>query len=237
MKHFSDDYHVVAVDMRGYNKTDRPPDVHDYTLPNLCQDVVELIPALGHDKAILVAHDWGGGVAWTVADRHPEVVEKLIVMNCPHPAVLKKRIQSFSQRMKMWFILIPWFPEFQFSIGNCEILKDLFRGENGVCNKQSLTLEDVEAYRYVFSQPGALKYPINYYRGTFLVDMKYGPAITMPTLLIWGDSDAFFDLAVADDHGDVVPDLRVKHIEKCSHWVQNDNPERVNQHIREFLDE
>jgi len=62
---------VVAVDMRGYGETDRPPNMLDYTLPNLSQDIVELIPALGHSTAILVAHDWGGAIAWEVAHKHP----------------------------------------------------------------------------------------------------------------------------------------------------------------------
>lgn len=244
MKEFSDNYHVVSVDLRGYNQTERSPNVSDYLLTNLCQDIVELISALGHDKAILVAHDWGGAIAWTVAQQHPEVVKKLIVMNCPHPRVIKRRAKRLSQLWKSWYVFffqVPWLPEFIFSTKDFGTFDECFLGEySGVRNKRlgAFTAEDVEAYKYVFSQDGALTSPINYYRANALQasvgDKK--STIDIPTLIIWGDADRFFDVAMADGHMGVVSDLTVRHIEDCSHWVQNDDPERVNQYMREFLE-
>ncbi len=235
---------MVAVDLRGYNETERPPNKQDYTLPNLCRDVVELIPALGHDKAILVAHDWGGGVAWETTHRHPQVIEKLIVMNCPHPQIFRQRFSNHTSQLKksLYALLfqIPWLPEFLFSVNDYDIIKKAFRGRRaGVRKRDAFTADDVEAYKYVFSQKGALTAPLNYYRANSLRSFEDGDAegkIAVPTLIIWGDKDIYFDVAVADSHVSIVDDLTVQHLEDCSHWVQNDDPVEVNGHMREFLE-
>lgn len=245
MKEFSDDYHVVSVDLRGYGETERPPNTLDYIIENIRQDIVELIPALGHDKAILVAHDWGGAIAWAVTLKHPEVVEKLVVINCPHPRVFARQFKHFSQLMRSWYMFffqIPYLPELMLSAKDYGNFNESFLGKAfGVRNKGGFTAEDVEAYKYVFSQPGAMTPPINYYRANVLrkgdaATSSKNSMVSVPTLLIWGDNDSAFDLVMADNHGSVVSDLTVRHIENCSHWAQNDNPERVNHHMREFLE-
>ena len=107
LKVFSEDYHVVAVDLRGYNETEHPPNTLDYHLDKLRQDVVELIPALGHARAVVVAHDWGGAIAWAVAQRHPELVEKLVVLNCPHPSIFRRTITGdWKQLLKSWYMFL-----------------------------------------------------------------------------------------------------------------------------------
>ncbi len=169
---FSEDYHVVAVDLRGYNKTERPPKTLDYTLPNLRQDVVELIPALGHNKAILVAHDWGGAIAWAVTQKHPDLVEKLIVLNCPHTRVFSRTITgTWAQFMKSWYMFlfqVPYLPEFMLSIRNYGYFSAIFRGRKaGVRNRAAFPPEAVDAFKYVFSQPGASTGPVNYIRCIF----------------------------------------------------------------------
>lgn len=240
MKEFSDDYHVVAVDLRGYGETDRSPKISDYFITNLSKDVVELIPALGHEKATLVAHDWGGAIAWIVTQRHPDVVEKLVVLNCPHPMVMIKTI-NFTQLMMSWYMFffqVPWLPELLMSANDYKMFNSVFRGRlTGVRNRRAFTPEDVEAYKYVFSQDGAATPPLNYYRANSLRfnHFRFDNIIDVSTLIIWGDSDKFLNSTMADSHGCLVKDLTVRHIENCSHWVQNDNPERVNQYIKEFL--
>ncbi len=104
---FNKHYHVVAIDLRGYGETDRPPRRSDYTLDKLTEDIVQLIPALGYSRCVLVGHDWGGAIAWSVAHRHPEVVEKLIVLNCPHTSIMVQTLAStWAQFMKSWYILM-----------------------------------------------------------------------------------------------------------------------------------
>ena len=107
--------------------------------------------------------------------------------------------------------------------------------QGGIRNKKFFTAEDVEAYKYMSSQRGAL----TAYRANFFGEESKGSVadkISMPTLLIWGENDAYFDLSAVEGHDSVVTDLTVRRIQDCSHWVQNDNPERVNQHMREFLE-
>ena len=229
--------------MRGYGETDRPLNTLDYTLPNLYQDIVELIPALGHSTAILVAHDWGGAIAWEVAHRHPELVEKFVVMNCPHTRVFRKTILgTWGQKMKSWYMFLfqlPWLPEFIISRRNYGYFTAIFRGKKaGVRNQASFSKEDVDAYKYVFSQPGALTGPINYIRCIFArggsKEESRGKMVEVPTLILWGDEDMFLSRCMADAHGDMVKDLTVKHIPKCSHWVQMDQFEKVNQYMRDF---
>jgi hypothetical protein len=103
LKAFSKDYHVVAIDMRGYGETDKPPNKLDYRIELLVQDIAELIPALGHSSCVLCAHDWGGGVAWFVAMKYPELVDRLIIMNCPHFKVFQQNLQrNCGQLCKSW---------------------------------------------------------------------------------------------------------------------------------------
>jgi pimeloyl-ACP methyl ester carboxylesterase len=105
LKEFSKGYHVVAVDMRGYGDTDKPPNKTDYHMELLVQDIAELIPALGYSSCILGAHDWGGGVAWSVTMKYPELVDRLIIMNCPHPKVFGKYARgNFRQLFKSWVL-------------------------------------------------------------------------------------------------------------------------------------
>ena len=236
----------MAVDLRGYGETDSPPKTLDYVLTNLRQDVVELIPALGHSKAILVAHDWGSFIAWAVTQKHPELVEKFVTMNGPHLWVFKSMLSgSWTQLMKSWYMFVfqlPWLPEFMISQRDFSNFNIIFHGKKaGVRNQAAFTPEAVEAYKFVFSQPGASTGPVNYYRcilDNFSAEENNKIAeksINVPTLIIWGDGDLFFENSMADAHSGFVTDLTVKRIPKCSHWVQQDQPGLVNQYMTEFL--
>ena len=183
-------------------------------------------------------------MVWNVAGHNPEVVDKLIVLNAPHPKVMLKSFEKLSTLLKTWysfFFQVPYLPECLLSAWDFAMFETWFHTDPfGVRNKKSFTAEDVEAYKYVYSEYGARTAPINYYRANFMGgDLKSSMVgtISVPSLLIWGDNDAIFDPSVVDGHdGSVVTDLTVRRIQDCSHWVQNDNPERVNQHMREFLE-
>ena len=243
---FKKDYFVVSVDMRGYGETDRPPKVSDYGLSSLSQDIIELIPALGYTQCTaLVGHDWGGAVAWATAARRPELVKKLIVMNCPHPKLMLKNIAgNWKQLMKSWYMFmfrVPKLPEFIFTMKDYAYFNGVFRGRKaGVRNRAAFPPEILEAYKYIFSQPGALTPPINYIRCVFAVDESLKAAfrskkIENETLLIWGDDDQFLESSMADRHSELVTKLSVEHIPNCSHWVQQDAYEKVNQLMTDFL--
>ena len=130
IREFCKDYHVVAIDMRGYGESDHPPNKLDYTFEKLKQDIIELVPALGYATCTLVAHDWGGVVCWRVVQNHPELVDKFIVINCPHAKVYAKFLaQSWRQLFKAWYIFMfqwPVIPETLLGICDYELLRGMF---------------------------------------------------------------------------------------------------------------
>jgi pimeloyl-ACP methyl ester carboxylesterase len=207
------------------------------------QDIAELIPALGYSSCILAAHDWGAAVSWYVTAKYPELVDRLIVMNCPHSKVFTNYVRrNCGQLFKSWYIFmfqVPKLPELVATLRDYLVIENSFKGSFGALkNQATITQDEVEAYKYTFSQPGALTGPINYYRCIAYVQAMrpyMRRKINVPTLIIWGDSDAFLSCEMADQHGSVCTDVTVKHIPDCSHWVQQDAPNLCNQFISDFL--
>lgn len=232
LRAFSSDYRVIAVDMRGYGDTTRPPNKTDYVFDKLRQDVVQLISQFGYAKCTLVAHDWGGVIAWRVVQKHPELVDNFIVMNCPHPKVYSNALaKNKRQILKSWYIFmfqLPIIPELAISMYDYQSFVSMFtKPPSGAISKDSFPPEVLEAYKYTFSKPGALTGPINYYRcmlNNKATDQKKAadqkkaegdspPAkISVPTLLIWGDSDMALDVSMADEHTLVAENITIKYV-------------------------
>jgi epoxide hydrolase 4 len=235
-------FHVIAPDMRGYNESEKPRGVRSYDIELLVADVVELIHNAGADRAIVVGHDWGGAVAWQVAIRHPEVVQRLAVLNCPHPAVFLRKLWRPRQLLRSWYIFffqLPWLPEWWIQRGNFAGLERLWT-QDPVC-PDAFNAEDVAAYKRALAQPGALTAMVNYYRAVFrqspFAMKRELRAIDVPTLLIWGERDRHLGLPLLDGTEQWVRNLRIERVPNASHWVQNDVPERVNELLVEFLRE
>jgi pimeloyl-ACP methyl ester carboxylesterase len=156
--------HVVAPDMRGYNLSDKPTRVEDYRIESLVEDVIGLIGHFGANRAALVAHDWGAGVAWAVAQKHPEYLSKLVVMQVPPAAAWRANLTA-GQLLRSWYMFffqLPRLPEWYASRNNFAAVEEMFR--KTVVRKGSFSSEDVEAYKEALRQPGALTAGINYYR-------------------------------------------------------------------------
>src|SRR6202790_1733015 len=100
MEALSDNYQCVAIDQRGYNLSDKPKGVENYAMPLLVGDVAAVIKSLGRDKAVIVGHDWGGMVAWTFAMAHPEMTDRLIILNLPHPRGLSRELAHNPEQQK-----------------------------------------------------------------------------------------------------------------------------------------
>ncbi|XP_050400319.1 epoxide hydrolase 4 [Patella vulgata] len=242
LREFSKDYRVVAVDQRGYSDSDKPSGINSYKIANMVDDVKQLIPALGYRSCVLVGHDWGGAISWLFAAKYPDMVDKLIIMNCPHPTVFQKYMSShLAQFKKSWYMflfLIPFVPEFYFRMTDYKMLNGTFRSTRmGVVDKSKMTDEDMEAYKYAFSRPGSDTGSINYIRAMFhnkttRADFQ---KITSPTLLIWGCQDGALEKGMAPLAQPLVENLKIEYIEDASHWVQMDRPDRVNKLIRQFL--
>ena len=237
-------FRVIALDMRGYNLSEKPPGVAAYRIKHLSADVAALIRHVGGRRAVVVGHDWGGAVAWAVAARYPERVGKLVVMNAPHPAAFARELKSWKQIRKSWYILffqLPWLPELLFRLGGRRALEQTLR--HGSLRPELFTDEDLDRYTDALLQPGALRASINYYRAAFRAALRqvlrgggtqHGP-VTVPTLLVWGEQDEFLDVKLTQGLEPFVPHLRLLRIRQASHWVQIDAHERVNEGMLEFL--
>ncbi|XP_021573365.1 epoxide hydrolase 4 [Carlito syrichta] len=244
LREFKSDYRVVALDLRGYGETDAPVQRENYKLDCLITDIKDILDSLGYSKCVLIGHDWGGMIAWLIAICYPEMVMKLIVLNFPHPNVFTEYILRHPAQLfkssYYYFFQIPRFPEFMFSINDFKALKHLFTSHStGIGRKGCrLTTEDLEAYIYVFSQPGALSGPINHYRNIFSCLPLKHHMVTTPTLLLWGEKDAFMEVEMAEVTKIYVKNyFRLTILSEASHWLQQDQPDIVNTLIWTFLKE
>jgi pimeloyl-ACP methyl ester carboxylesterase len=233
-------FRVVAPDLRGYNESDKPPGVASYRLKLLSADVAALIRHLGCARAFVVGHDWGGAVAWHTALTHSDVVERLVVLNAPHPAAFFRELRTPRQLLKSWYMFffqLPALPEALCRRNNFAWLERALRRDP--VRPGAFSDDDLCRYKLALSRPGALTAAINYYRALFRYTPRRllgrMPPITVPTLLIWGEQDRYLGLALTEGLDRWVPGLRVERIADASHWVQADAPERVNQLLLDFL--
>jgi pimeloyl-ACP methyl ester carboxylesterase len=244
---FAKDHRAVAPDMRGYNLSAKPADVDAYQMKHLVEDVRALAEHLGYKKFILVGHDWGGGVAWSFAIAHPEYLEKLVIVNCPHPAIMARELASNpAQQKASQYMLLFRSPQAEqtLSTNNYAWLVEAVLGDGlktGVFSEA-----DKQAYIAAWSQPGALTGGLNYYRAANLGPPAAGapatPAVDAgslqvkpPTLVIWGEKDTALLTGNLDGMNQFVPNLTVKRIPDGSHWVIHEKPALVNEYIRGFI--
>ncbi|MEM4780368.1 MAG: alpha/beta hydrolase [Halalkalicoccus sp.] len=244
-------YRVVVPDMRGYNRSEKPHGVSAYRLDGLIGDVRALIAYCGEERAHLVGHDWGGVVAWEVAARHPDCVDRLVVLNAPHPGAYRRELRDLTsdQRRRSWYVLLfqlPLLPELLFRAGDWRLLERLFREESA--RPGAFDEEAIERYKRACSRPGALTAMLNYYRALFRGTVRAAvpgwsdPGATTsdglidrPTLLLWGTEDSALSPRLTDGLDEWVPEIEVERIEGASHWVQIDAAERVNDALIRFL--
>jgi pimeloyl-ACP methyl ester carboxylesterase len=234
-------FRVVAPDMRGYGASDKPKRVRDYKLDVLSKDVAELIHALGETKAHVVAHDWGGAVAWDTASRRPEVVDRLVVLNAPHPAKFQQGLRTWRQLKKSWYMFafqLPWFPEWMMTRDRASRVGAIFRG--WAIDKSAFTDEDLEKYREAFLEPGAMRAMVNYYRAAFRYPLTaragVSKKIAAPTLLVWAEQDRALGKELTFGMEPLFSGgFRVHYVPDCSHWVVEEQPALVSRLIREHL--
>ncbi len=233
-------YTVVAPDLRGYNDTDKPHT--GYSVPTLLRDIVGLIKGLGQEKAIIVGHDWGGALAWTFAQRYPQMTERLVVLNAPHPRAFMRELRTAKQLRKSWYIFsfqIPWLPEFILGRGHAAMIGKMLYAS--AIQKSAFPQDVLAHYRDAMSKPGALRAAINYYRATFRKSLGVGgvskaaTTISAPTLLIWGDQDIALGIELTRGLELWVPNLQIRHLPDSGHWVQQEKPDTVNALLLEFL--
>jgi pimeloyl-ACP methyl ester carboxylesterase len=233
-------FRAVALDMRGYNLSDRPSQRQDYALDLLVEDVAAVVRQLG-GRAHVVAHDWGGIVAWAFAGRYPQLLDKLVIINAPHMGVYRKKVVRTSQIFRSWYIGLFCLPghvaEKALSKDNYAWLKRIF--EKGPLQKHAFSKAQIDEYTDVMRQPGALTAALNYYReGTSTIvamDLAANAHVSASTLVLWGDQDPALGVELLDGLDAYVSKLRIQRFLNSSHWLQNELPEEVNRALIDFL--
>jgi epoxide hydrolase 4 len=233
-------YRVWAPDQRGYGGTDRPSSVADYRMEHLAADVAGLIDVAAPSEVVLIGHDWGAAVAWYVAMHRVRRLDRLVIMNVPHPACFLRELRTFAQLRRSWYILffqIPWLPEWILGRKRAALIGRALR--DSAVQKHHFSDEVLEVYRHQASQPGALTAMLNWYRaagrGARAARSQSFPVIETPTLLIWGEQDTALTRATTRGTGDHVTDLTVRYLPDSGHWVQQEQPEVVNAMLAAYL--
>jgi epoxide hydrolase 4 len=237
-------FRVIVPDQRGYNLSDKPRGVAAYNVDELAKDIVGLFDHFGVEKANLVGHDWGAAVAWTLAVNHPSRLEKLAILNVPHPDVMMRFVLEHpAQRTKSWYVFffqIPWLVEWVLSRNN---FRNLARMIVGSGKKSTFAKDDLAEYKKAWSQPGALTGMLNWYRNIFRGSLKFifkkdrMPArrVTVPTLILWGKKDLALGHEMVEPSLALCDEGSVVFFEQATHWVQHDEATAVNKHLIDFL--
>jgi pimeloyl-ACP methyl ester carboxylesterase len=237
----SEEYTIVAPDMRGYNLSDKPESVTDYQMEKLVDDVIGLIDHFKREKAAVVGHDWGAAIAWAIAQKHPEYLWKLGALQVPPVPVWRKN-QTLRQLLASWYMFffqIPFLPEYLLKANDFALLENALR--NSTLEKNVFSDADIAAYKKGWSEPSALTSMINYYRANILGRFfgKTGNVkIKVPTVFIYAEHDQAILPETVKGVGDYVDaEYQEFHIPTSSHWVQQEASGAVTEILREFLAE
>ena len=229
---------VIVPDQRGYNLSDKPKGVKAYSMDELVMDVIGLIDALEYDKVNLVGHDWGAAVAWTAAIQHPERLQRLGILNVPHPAVMRRFLQrDLEQLRRSWYIFffqLPWLPEAGMRVNDWRGAERALRNSGKI---DTFTDEDIEKYKEAWSQPGAMTAMINWYRAAarYPMSIPKDMRVSVPTLMMWGMKDFALSHRMARPSMDYCEEGNLILFPDATHWVQLDAAEEVNHYVIDFL--
>jgi epoxide hydrolase 4 len=230
-------FRVIVPDQRGYNLSDKPKGIRRYRLDELVRDVLGLINLLEYEKINLVGHDWGAAVAWTLAYQHPDRLQRLGILNVPHPLVFRRFVtRDLEQMRRSWYAFLfqlPWLPETGMRADNWRGAVRALRGSGKV---HTFTNEDIEKYKEAWSQPGAMTAMIHWYRAVrYQTELPREMQIKVPTLMMWGVKDAALSYRMARPSIDHCEDGKLIFFPDSTHWVQLDAAEEVNHYLINFL--
>ncbi len=233
-------YRVWAPDQRGYNLSAHPRGVRAYTIDRLADAVRGLIQQRGREKAFLVGHDWGAAVAWWFAMSYPELLEKLVILNVPHPAVMMDMVRhNPEQRRRSWYIYffqLPWLPEMLIRWNGWRIGKQVLQKTS---QPGTFSAEDLQRYTEAWERAGSMHTMINWYRAMVRFSPQF-PArkeIMVPTLILWGKQDHALCSEGAERSLAYCSQGQLRFFDDATHWVQHEKPEEVNAAILQFFSE
>jgi pimeloyl-ACP methyl ester carboxylesterase len=234
-------FKVVVPDLRGYNDSDKP--ASGYDLDTLSTDIRGLIDRLGYAKAHIVGHDWGGAIAWHLAQQFPEKLNRLAILNAPHPQrFVQEMASNFDQLRRSWHFLafqVPGIPEWLIQQNLKDFVQNVLQGQ--AIRKGAFSAEETQIYQAALSKPGVLAAVMNYYRQMFHPDrllawgQKQEP-VTVPTLVLWGEEDAFLSRKLVEGLDRLIAaPFKLQLIPNCGHWIQQEVPQTVNRELLNFL--
>lgn len=230
-------FRVIVPDQRGYNLSSKPPGVAAYALTGLVSDVIAIADQLGQQKIFLAGHDWGAAVAWSAAILRPQRIAKLVVLNVPHPSVMRKFLRTrLRQFLRSWYILffqLPILPEALFSAFNFRVgARSLLRSSR----PGTFSENDLAQYRAAWSQSGALTAMINWYRALFRFRTTFPDrTVHVPTRILWGERDAFLLPEMAHESLRYCAKGELFTFAEASHWLQHEEPTRVSELLIDFF--
>ncbi|MEO6052356.1 MAG: alpha/beta hydrolase [Pyrinomonadaceae bacterium] len=238
----SDEYTVVAPDLRGYNLSGRPSNTSDYAIDHLVGDIARLIKSFGKEKAAVIGHDWGASVAWALAMKKPEILWKLGALQVP-PIPIWKRNQTAKQFVASWYMFffqVPALPEFLFKQNDFAALEKSLR--ETTAEPDVFSDGEIAEYKKAWSQPGATTAMLNYYRANIIKRLfgsnEMPPKIDVPTLFIYGEKDKAVLPETVTGVSDMISGPYIEHrITNSGHWVQQEARDEVTGVLREFLAE
>ncbi len=230
-------FRVIVPDQRGYNLSEKPKGIRSYRVEELVKDTLGLIDSLEYEKVNLVGHDWGAIVAWMLAYQQPERLQRLGILNVPHPLVMRRfATRDLEQMRRSWYVAffqLPWLPEGLMRAGNW---RGAVRGLRGSGKIDTFTHDEIEKYKEAWSQPGAMTAMINWYRAVRYQTKPPGEMqIKIPTLMMWGMKDVALSHRMARPSIDHCKDGKLILFPEATHWVQHDAAEEVNHYLIDFL--
>ena len=249
LREFSRDHRVLAIDLRGFNLSDKPAGVANYDMSLLVQDLREFIEQVAGGPCAVVAHDWGGVCAWHVAAQHPDLVRRLVILNSPHPAVLHRELlRDAAQREAMRYVLLFRSARAEAVLSENDFARLAAMFGSWEIGGVALDPAFVASYKQAWSRPGALSTMLNLYRATQLHPPSPGEPgveamtlppdawrVRVPTRVIWGECDGALLPGLLDGLDEFVPGVDVQRIPEGTHWLAHEFPDRVNRLIREFI--
>lgn len=235
-------FKVVVPDLRGYNDSDKPESGYD--LDTLCADIQGLIQRLGYAKAHIVGHDWGGVIAWHLAQKFPHCLNRLAVLNAPPPhRFIQELMSNLDQVRRSWFVFafqVPGLPEWFIQQNLTEFVKGALR-EHAI-RKGAFSAEETEIYQAALAKPGVLRAAMNYYRQLLWLPnwlsnfTRLPQKIEVPTLVLWGKEDSFLSHKLTEGLDRLIAaPFKLRIIPECGHWVQQEVPQTVNRELLNFL--
>jgi len=249
LSYFSPSHRVIAPDLPGYNLSDKPEDTNFYQIPRLINFFAELIKSLcPNEKITLVAHDWGGAIAWPLVAFHPELFNNLVILNAAHPSTFTREMSNNAeQQRRSAYIhqLIATEASSLLSHNNFSYLEEKMRASYvNTVDKQRF-----EPYHLAWQQPGAINGMLQYYRAMPQlppqINKHNSPTasamkipnirINVPTLVLWGEEDQAFVNDNLIELENYVPQCTVIRFANTSHWLQHEKPHEINQAIERFL--